>query len=89
MDKTIVKIKGVGSVEIVPDRVQIMIHIEELFDNAQDAYKKGQENSRLIQELTEQLSVEGLSPHTTTFRINKKYEIVDKEGNRAKYDLPF
>ena len=39
MSKSIVKIKGLGLVEIVPDRVQIKIHIEELFDNTTDAYK--------------------------------------------------
>ena len=83
MGKSIVKIKGLGSVEIVPDRVQINIHIEELFDNTTDAYKKGQENNRLIQELTEQLDVKGLSPKTKTFHINKKYEeIADQDDNR-------
>ena len=83
MGKSIVKIKGFGSVEIVPDRVQINIHIEELFDNTTDAYKKGQENSRLIQELTEQLGVEWLSPKTKTFHINKEYEeIADQDDNR-------
>lgn len=83
MDKSIVKIKGLGLVEIVPDRVQIKIYIEELFDNTTDAYKKGQENNRLIQEFTEQLGVEGLSPQTRTFHINKKYEeIADQDDNR-------
>ena len=83
MDKTIVKIKGLGLVEIMPDRVQIKICIEELFDNTADAYKKGQENSRLIQEITEQLGVDGLSPHTKTFHINKTYEETsDQEDNR-------
>lgn len=82
MDKTTVNIKGLGLVEVVPDCAQINIRIEELFDNTTDAYKKGQENSRLIQEFTEQLGVKGLSPKTKTFHINKTYEETsDQEGN--------